>query len=73
MPGKMTIKTTTGCHCEMNIKEVSGKAVLKAGWPDFAVAHNLKIDMLFLKKLTAREYRVAVFDYSCCELVGRCP
>jgi hypothetical protein len=25
------------------------------------------------KKLTAREYMVVVFDYSCCEVVGRCP
>jgi hypothetical protein len=40
----------------------------------FAVAHNLKIGyLLFFKKLTAREYRVVIFDYSCCEVVGRCP
>jgi hypothetical protein len=48
----------------MSIKEVSGKAVLEAGWPEFAVAHNLKIGYL---------YRVVVSDYSCCEVVGRCP
>jgi hypothetical protein len=42
--------------------------------PEFAIAHNLKIGyLLFFKKLTAREYRVVVFDYSCCEVVGRCP
>jgi hypothetical protein len=29
--------------------------------------------MIFFKKLSAREYIVAVFDYSCCEVVGRCP
>jgi hypothetical protein len=29
--------------------------------------------MLFLKKLSGREYIVVVFDYSCCEVVGRCP
>jgi hypothetical protein len=57
----------------MSVKEVSGKAVLEAGWPEFAVAHNLKISYLpFFKKLAARKYRVAVFDYSCCEVVGRC-
>jgi hypothetical protein len=28
---------------------------------------------MFFKKLTAREYRVVVFDYSCCEVVGRFP
>jgi hypothetical protein len=72
--GKMIIKTTTGCQWEMSVKEVSGKAVLEAGWPEFAVTHNLKIGyLLFFKKLTAREYRVVVFDYSCCEVVGRCP
>jgi hypothetical protein len=49
------------------IKEVSGKAILEAGWPEFAVAHNLKIGyLLFFKKLTTREYRVVVFDYSYC-------
>jgi hypothetical protein len=74
VPGKMIIKTTTGCQWEMSVKEVSGKAVLEAGWPEFVVAHNLKIGyLLFFKKLTAREYRVVVFDYSCCEVVGRCP
>jgi hypothetical protein len=72
--GKMIIKTTTGCQWDMSVKEVSGKAVLEAGWPEFAVAHNLKIGyILFFKKLTARAYRVVVFDYSCCEVVGRCP
>jgi hypothetical protein len=57
----------------MSIKKVSGKAILAAGWPEFAVAHNLKIGyLLFFKKLIAKEYRVVVFDYSCCEVVGRC-
>jgi hypothetical protein len=70
----MIMKTTTGCQWEMNIKEVSSKAILKAGWLDFTVAHNLKIGyMLFFKKLSARDYKVVVFDYSCCEVVGRCP
>jgi hypothetical protein len=32
VPGKMIIKITTGCQWEMNVKEVSGKAVLEAGW-----------------------------------------
>jgi hypothetical protein len=51
VPGKMIVKTTTGCQWEMSVKEVSGKAVLEAGWPEFAVAHNLKIgDLLFFKK-----------------------
>jgi hypothetical protein len=58
----------------MSVKELSGKAFLEAGWSEFAVAHKLKIDyLLFFKKLTTREYRVVVFDYSCCEVVGRCP
>jgi hypothetical protein len=74
VPGKMIVKTTTGCQWEMNIGEVSGKAVLEAGWADFTVAHNLKIGYLvFFKKLTEKEYRVVVFDYSRCEVVGRCP
>jgi hypothetical protein len=74
VPGKMIIKTTIGCQWEMSVKEVSGKAVLKADWPEFTVAHNLKIGyLLFLKKLTAREYRVVAFDYSYYEVVGRCP
>jgi hypothetical protein len=59
---------------EMNMKDVSGKVILKAGWSDFAVAHKLKIGyMLFFKKLSARDYKVVVFDYSCCEVVDRCP
>jgi hypothetical protein len=58
----------------MSVKEVSGKAILEAGWPEITVAQNLKIGyLLFFKKLTAREYRVVVFDYSCCEVVGGCP
>jgi hypothetical protein len=74
VPGKMIIKTIAGCQWEMSVKEVSGKAVLEAGWPEFVVAQNLKIGyLLFFKKLTAREYRVVVFDYSCCEVVDRCP
>jgi hypothetical protein len=28
--------------------------------------------MLF-KKITAKDYRVVVFDYPCCEVVGMCP
>jgi hypothetical protein len=70
---KMIIKTTTRCQWEMSVKEVSSKAVLEAGWPEFVVTHNLKISyLLFFKKLTAREYMVVIFDYSCCEVVGRC-
>jgi hypothetical protein len=50
----------------MSVKEVSGKAVLAASWPEFAIAHNLMIGyLLFFKKLTAKEYRMVVFDYSC--------
>jgi hypothetical protein len=42
--------------------------------PEFAIAHNLKIGyLLFFKKLTAKDYSVAVFDYSYCEVVGRYP
>jgi hypothetical protein len=58
----------------MNIREVSGKAVLEAGWPKFAITHKLKIDyLMFFKKLTAKECRVVIFDYYCCEVVSRCP
>jgi hypothetical protein len=60
----------------MSVKEISDKSVLETDWPEFTVAHNLKIGyLLFFKKLTAKEYRVVVvvFDYSCCEVVGRCP
>jgi hypothetical protein len=72
--GNMIVKTTTGYQCQMNIKEVSGKSTLEAGWSDFAVTHNLKIGyMLLFKKLSGREYIVVLFDYSCCEVVGRCP
>jgi hypothetical protein len=28
---------------------------------------------MFFKKRTTKEYRVVIFDYSCCEIVGRCP
>jgi hypothetical protein len=46
----------------------------QASWPEFTVAHNLKIGyLIFFKKLSAKEYRVVVFDYSCCEVIGRCP
>jgi hypothetical protein len=38
VPGKMIIKTTTRGQWEMSVKEVSGKAVLEAGWPEFVVA-----------------------------------
>jgi hypothetical protein len=54
----------------MNIKEVSRNAVME----DFVVAHNMKISyMPFFRNLSAREYKVVVFDYSCREVVGRCP
>jgi hypothetical protein len=65
VPRKMIVKTTTSYQWEMDIKEVSGRAVLEAGWSDFTVAHNLKIGyMMFFKKLSARDYRVVVLDYS---------
>jgi hypothetical protein len=71
VPGKMIIKITTGCQWEMSVKEVSDKAVFEAGWPEFTFAHNLKIGyILFLKKVTSRVCRVAVFN-SCYEVVGR--
>jgi hypothetical protein len=61
MPGKRIIKTTTGCQWKMSIKEVSGKAVLEASWPEIIVAQNLKIGYLpFFNNLTTREYRVVV-------------
>jgi hypothetical protein len=43
------------------LAKIRGRPQLKIGY------------LLFFKKLTAREYRVVVFDYSCCEVVGRCP
>jgi hypothetical protein len=50
------------------------KGVLEAGWAEFTIAHNLKIGyLMFFKKLTTKEYSVVVFDYSFCEVVGRCP
>jgi hypothetical protein len=45
VPRKIIIKTSTGCQWEMSVKEVSGKAILEAGWPEFAIAHNLKIGL----------------------------
>jgi hypothetical protein len=27
----------------------------------------------FFTKLNAKEYKVVIFDYSCCEVVGMCP
>jgi hypothetical protein len=39
---------------------------LEAGWPEFAISHNLKIGYFcFFKKLNAKEYEVVVLDYSC--------
>jgi hypothetical protein len=75
VPRKMIVKATTGWQWEMNIRDVSGKTVLEAGWTDFAVTHNLKIGymLFFFRKLSAREYKVVVFDYACREIVGRCP
>jgi hypothetical protein len=33
----MIVKTTTGYQWEMNINDVSDKAVLKAGWTKFTI------------------------------------
>jgi hypothetical protein len=72
--GKIIVKTTTSYQWEMSVKEVSGKAVLEVGWPEFTIAHNLKIGyVLFFKKLSTKEYKVVIFYYSCCKVVGRCP
>jgi hypothetical protein len=70
----MIVKTTTGFQWEMNIMEVSGKAVLEAGWSDFVVSHNMKIGyMLLFKMRSGRKYIVVVFNYSYCDVVGRFP
>jgi hypothetical protein len=58
----------------MNITEVSGKPVLEASWSVFVVAHNMKIGyMLLFKRWSGRTYRVVVFNYSYCDVVGRFP
>jgi hypothetical protein len=37
MSGNMIVKTTTWYQWEMNINDVSDKAVLKAGWTNFTI------------------------------------
>lgn len=74
LPRKMIVRTYTGCSWEIKVKEVDGKAVLDQGWPAFAIAHNLQVGyFLTFKKLNDDEYRVVIFDYSCCEVVTKCP
>jgi hypothetical protein len=58
----------------MSLNEVSGKACLEAGWLEFAITHSLRIGyFIFFTKLNGKEYKVAVFEYSCYEMVGTCP
>ena len=71
VPGKITIRTTTGCNWDIKVKYVNGKAILDQGWPWFVIAHELGIrHLLFLKKLYAKDYRVVIFE-SCCEVVKK--
>jgi hypothetical protein len=58
----------------MILNEVSEKACLEAGWPEFAITHSLRIGYsIFFTKLNGKDYKVVVFDYSCYEMVGTCP
>ena len=74
IPSKIILRTNTGCNWEIALKEVDGRAVLNQGWPAFAIAHQLRVCyMLSFKKISQKEYRVVIFDYTCCELVAKCP
>ena len=62
----ITLKTSIGCTWDINVRDINGRACLDQGWPAFAIAHNLKIGyFLTFKKLTAKVYKVVIFDYYC--------
>jgi hypothetical protein len=56
------------------MKYVDGKAILDQGWPAFSISHDIKIGyMLTFEKNVDNVYYVAIFDYTCCEVVTKCP
>ena len=71
VPDTITLKTITGCTWDITIRDINGRACLDQGWPAFAIAHNLKIG--YFLTLTAKVYKVVIFNYSCAEVVERCP
>jgi hypothetical protein len=59
---------------DIKIYEVNNTAVLSQGRPAFTIAHALKVGyFLIFKKLNLKEYKLVIFDYSCCQVMKKCP
>jgi hypothetical protein len=47
---------------------------LGLGRPAFSIAHDFRVGfMLILEQITRQEYYVAIVNYTCCEVVTKCP
>jgi hypothetical protein len=59
--GNISLRTTTGCSCDIELKVVDEKSILKQVYIGFSMTINWIL--FFLKGLSAHEYKVVIFDY----------
>jgi hypothetical protein len=61
-------------HLDITTNIVDDKAILDQGWLAFSVSHDLKVGyMLTFDKINTNEYYIAIFNYTCCKVVTKCP
>jgi hypothetical protein len=50
-PKPLQIKRRLGCAWSVHIEDISGELVLKEGWYDFALQHELELDYVLVFKV----------------------
>ena len=73
IPEEIILRTNTGCHWRVRLRDVDGNLSIDKGWAGFAIAHDLQIGyLLTFKIMTEVSFRVVVFDLSNVEMVLKC-
>jgi hypothetical protein len=71
---KITILTNTGCSWTITSKYDGGKAIIDQGWAPFAISHDPRVGYFSSFRRDAPGiYQVVIFDYTCTEVMTRCP
>jgi hypothetical protein len=74
IPGKIPVLTNTGCNSKMTTKIHTKTAIIDQGWVAFVVTHKLNVGhFLTFHKDAPGLYIVVIFDYTCTQVMTRCP
>jgi hypothetical protein len=62
-PKPLQIKRRLGCAWSVHIEDISGELVLKEGWYDFALEHELELDyVLVFKVIDNSSMKVKIYE-----------